>query len=198
MTITTGQGCQSCSRSASWRGKMNYSLSPFAPENFWSRETGSAVPSRVSLLISILQAESSACLRDFSRVPLRRPFIIGISSTVTMLRQFDQWVLVHKIKVPREDLGNTMNPALRPCLMGPKSRILEIWNRAIFGFQEKILSYGLEIGPFSRIWFSRIGRGRQVLENGHPFSRGWTPHTFVGRCREWPGRCKPGGEYSLA
>ena len=55
---------------------MNYSLSPFAPENFWSRETGSAVPSRVSLLISILQAQSSACLRDFSRVPLRRPFII--------------------------------------------------------------------------------------------------------------------------
>ena len=41
------------------------------------------------------------------------------------------------------------------CLMGPKSRILEIWNRAIFGFQEKIPSYGLEIGPFSRIWFSR-------------------------------------------
>ena len=61
--------------------------------------------------------------------------------------------------------------ALRPSLMGPKSRILEIWNRAIFGFQEKILSYGLEIGPFSRIWFSRIGRGRQILENGHPFSR---------------------------
>ena len=28
---------------------MNDSLSPFAPENFWSRETGSAVPSRVSL-----------------------------------------------------------------------------------------------------------------------------------------------------
>ena len=55
--------------------------------------------------------------------------------------------------------------------MGPKSRILEIWNRAIFGFQGKILSYGLEIGQFSRIWFSRIGRGRQILENGHPFSR---------------------------
>ena len=34
-----------------------------------------------------------------------------ISSTVLMLRQFDQWVLAHKIKVSREDLGNTMNPA---------------------------------------------------------------------------------------
>ena len=35
-----------------------------------------------------------------------------ISSNVIMLRQFDQSVLPHKIKVPREDLGNTMNPAL--------------------------------------------------------------------------------------
>ena len=45
--------------------------------SIWSRETGSAVPSRISLLISILQAESSACLRDSSRFPRRRPFIIG-------------------------------------------------------------------------------------------------------------------------
>ena len=35
-------------------GKMNISLSAFVPE-IWSRETGSAVPSRVSLLISILR-----------------------------------------------------------------------------------------------------------------------------------------------
>ena len=42
----------------------------------WSRETGSAAPSRVSLLISILRAESGAySLRDSSRVPRRRPFI---------------------------------------------------------------------------------------------------------------------------
>ena len=39
----------------------------------WSRETGSAVPSRVSLLISIhTLAESGAYLRDSSRVPRRR------------------------------------------------------------------------------------------------------------------------------
>ena len=24
------------------------------------------------------------------------------------------------------------------------------------------------------------------------------PHTFVGKCREWPGRCKLGGEYTSA
>ena len=41
----------------------------------WSRETGSAVPSRVSLLILHTQAESGAYLRDSSRVPRRRPFI---------------------------------------------------------------------------------------------------------------------------
>ena len=34
--------------------EMNISLSPFAPENLVSRETGSAVPSRVSLLVSAL------------------------------------------------------------------------------------------------------------------------------------------------
>ena len=44
----------------------------------WSRETGSAVPSGVGLLISTLQAESSAYLRDSSRVPRRRLFIIGM------------------------------------------------------------------------------------------------------------------------
>ena len=34
---------------------MNSSLSPFTPKNFVSRDGGSAVPSRVSLLISILR-----------------------------------------------------------------------------------------------------------------------------------------------
>ena len=35
-------------------GKMNIPLSPCVPE-IWSRETGSAVPSRVSLLFSTLR-----------------------------------------------------------------------------------------------------------------------------------------------
>ena len=38
----------------SWTGKVNIPLSPCVPE-IWSRETGSAVPSRVSLLIAILR-----------------------------------------------------------------------------------------------------------------------------------------------
>ena len=41
----------------------------------WSRETGSAVPSRVSLLILHTQAESSAYSRGSSRLTRRRPFI---------------------------------------------------------------------------------------------------------------------------
>ena len=41
----------------------------------WSRETGSAVPSRVSLLILHTQAESGAYSRGSSRVPRRCPFI---------------------------------------------------------------------------------------------------------------------------
>ena len=76
MALTTGQGCQSCSWSAAEEGKVIIRC-PRSRLRIWSRETGSAVPSRVSLLIAILQAESSACLRDSSRVPRRRPFIIG-------------------------------------------------------------------------------------------------------------------------
>ena len=41
----------------------------------WPRETSSAVPSRVSLLILHTQAESGAYSRDSSRFPRRRPFI---------------------------------------------------------------------------------------------------------------------------
>ena len=47
----------------------------------WSRETGSAVPSRVSLHT---QAESGAYLRDSSRVPRRRPFITVIRHRVSL------------------------------------------------------------------------------------------------------------------
>ena len=41
----------------------------------WSRETGPAAPSRVSLLIHLTRAESGAYSRSSSRFPRRRPFI---------------------------------------------------------------------------------------------------------------------------
>ena len=51
-------------------GKMNISLSPFAPENLISRDGfGSPVPRQPAHLHS--QAEYGAYLRDFSRVPRR-------------------------------------------------------------------------------------------------------------------------------
>ena len=50
---------------------------PRSPLRIWSRETGSAIPSRVSLLISILKLNLVLTLRDSSRGPRRRPFIIG-------------------------------------------------------------------------------------------------------------------------
>ena len=49
--------------------------SPRSRLRILSRETGPAVPSRVSLPISILKTGSGAYLRDSSRVPRRRPFI---------------------------------------------------------------------------------------------------------------------------
>ena len=65
MALTNGLGCQFCSWSAVEQEKWIIRC-PRLRLRVWSRETGSAVPSRVSLLISILQAESSACLRDSS------------------------------------------------------------------------------------------------------------------------------------
>ena len=52
--------------------RMNISLSPFLPENFWSRETDLAVPSCVSLLILHTQAQFGACSRDSSSFLRRR------------------------------------------------------------------------------------------------------------------------------
>ena len=62
------------------RGQLNreneYFPCPRSCLRIWSRETVSAVPSRVSMLISILsQAEYGAYSRDSSRVPRRRPYI---------------------------------------------------------------------------------------------------------------------------
>ena len=55
-------------------GKINYSLSPFAPENLVSRdEFGNPVPHQPAHLHT--QAESGAYLRDSSGLPRRRPFI---------------------------------------------------------------------------------------------------------------------------
>ena len=47
---------------------------PRSSLEIWSRETGLAVPSRVSLLILHTQAEAGASLRDFFRFPRRHPF----------------------------------------------------------------------------------------------------------------------------
>ena len=87
----------------------------------WSRDTVSAVPSRVSLLISIIlsQAESGAYLRDSSRVPRRRPFIYikapcAIGSDPSVSGHADQlicaslshthyWYKVGMLKVPAVD-----------------------------------------------------------------------------------------------
>ena len=61
------------------RGQLNrenehFSV-PVSRQRIWPRETGSAVPSLVSLLILHTQADSGAYSRDSSRFPRRRQFI---------------------------------------------------------------------------------------------------------------------------
>ena len=70
---STGKGCQFCSWSAE-QGKLIFPC-PRTCLRIWSRETGSAVPSRVSLFILQTQAEFGANWRDSSRFPRRRLFI---------------------------------------------------------------------------------------------------------------------------
>ena len=74
---STRYGCQSCLWSAE-QGKWNFPC-PRSHLRVWSRKLGSAVPSRVSLLILHTQAESGAYLRDstpLSRFPLRFPLTV--------------------------------------------------------------------------------------------------------------------------
>ena len=52
---------------------------PHSRQRIFSRETGSAVPSRVSLLILHTQAESDACSRDSFRFPRRRLYIHAVT-----------------------------------------------------------------------------------------------------------------------
>ena len=64
--------CQSCSWSAE-QGKLIFPC-PRSRLRIWSRETGLAVPSRVSLLISILRL-NLVLTYGIPRVPRRRPFL---------------------------------------------------------------------------------------------------------------------------
>ena len=60
----------------SWTGKMNISLSAFAPENLVSRDGFSRpVPRQAAHLHTQAESINSAYSRDSSRVPRRRPFV---------------------------------------------------------------------------------------------------------------------------
>ena len=73
LRVCINVGCRCCSWSAE-RGELTFPCTR-SRLRVWSPETGSAVPSRVSLLILHTQAESGAYSRDSSRFPSRRPFI---------------------------------------------------------------------------------------------------------------------------
>ena len=55
--------------------------------------------------------------------------------------------------------------------------------------QLKKRPYGVEIGPISRISISGIGRGRPILEKGHPISRWIQSSLEIGLCVTWSGFC---------
>ena len=65
------EGCQSCS----WSAEQEKIKFPCSSPGIWSGETGSAEPSRVSLLVLHIQTGSGAYSEDSSRFPRWRPFI---------------------------------------------------------------------------------------------------------------------------
>ena len=73
-----GQSDKVANQSCSWSAEQGKLIFPYHRSRLriWSRETGSAVPSRVSLLILHTQAEfeSGVYSRDSSQFPRRRPF----------------------------------------------------------------------------------------------------------------------------
>ena len=71
--INRERGCQSSSWSTE-QGKLVF-LCPRLRLRIWSRETGSIVPSRVSLLTLHTLAESGAYEQDSSQFLRQRPFI---------------------------------------------------------------------------------------------------------------------------
>ena len=95
------------------RGQLNrkneYLSCPRTCLRIWSRETGSAVPSRVSLLILHTQAESGAYLRDSSRVPRRRPTILYIYTyTCVINSKLDTIILKKQRDATVDDLFVTL------------------------------------------------------------------------------------------
>ena len=89
------------------KGKVNNSLSPFAPENLVSRNGfGSVVPSRVSLLVSILGLNLVLTYYgDSSRVPRRRLYIYFYNHTPSYQTR------VYRVKQLRtDDVTTTESP----------------------------------------------------------------------------------------
>ena len=75
--VPTGYDCQSCSWSAE-QGKCVFPC-PHSRLIIWCRETGLAVPSRTSPLISTERTEHCPSSRDSSRFPWLRPSIYYLS-----------------------------------------------------------------------------------------------------------------------
>ena len=97
------------------RGEVFFSY-PRSPLRILSRETGSAVPSRVSLFILHTQAESGAYSQDSSSIPRRRPHNIPSTATGSFPRFSDhayayRWRLLPRVHWPMASsyLGSSRN-----------------------------------------------------------------------------------------
>ena len=98
----------------SWTGKMNISLSAFAPENLASRDGfGSLVPRQPAHLHT--QAESGAYIRDSSRFPQRRPLLyLKRPDAIESVPSLSDHAIAHRWRsLPRVRLHRASKPLLQ-------------------------------------------------------------------------------------
>ena len=132
-------------------GKINISLSAFAPE-IWSRETGYAVPSRVSLLISILRL--NLVLTNEIPPEFRGSVYLFIGSVPSLSSHA---VVCRWHSLPRVRRQRASKP------QGSSKRVLP-WqvtmDRLIFASLSHIIRYWYEVGMLkvpAYIYYSDIG-----------------------------------------
>ena len=131
-------------------GKMNISLSPFAPENLVSRDGfGSIVPRQSAHLHT--QAESGAYVRNSSRVPRRRPFIylfkppyaIGSVPSLSGHAVAYRWCSLPRIRRPRASKSQRSSKWVLPWQVTMDQLVYPSLSHTHYWFEVGMLKYRL-------------------------------------------------------
>ena len=184
-------GCQSCSSWSAEQGKLIFPC-PRACLRIWSRETGSAVPSRVSLLISILRlnlVRHVKCLTFLHRI-FEAEFVFArnkksslLTSNFTSRTTLFTFDLISLHLVSGYECGRVFPASVGP---GSPSRDAANWLLSRFSLSvETLRRYG---------WLRMVFPGARLFRA--PLwcpSGGWRHARSREHCRGEPGSALSGG-----